>query len=82
MESLSLSYPGDPSMVALLYFLHRRLGELPAAKLERLREDALSGFAKSEYWQRRDREFHISAFLDGEVPATDPRVRAYMRPAL
>ena len=78
MDALSRSYPDDPSLMALLYFLDLRLGETPASELDRLREDAIANFAKSDYWRRRDREFSISAFLDGEVPPVDPRVRPYM----
>ena len=78
MEALSRSYPDDPSMTALLYFLHLRLNEKPATELDALRSHSKKAFANSEYWQRRDEEFHISAFLDGTPPDIDPRLRPYL----
>ena len=82
MEALRQAYPEDPSMIAYLYYLYHRLGEKPASELNHLRDEAAVKIAKSEYWKRRDREFSISAFLDGEVPAIDSRVQPFMNPRI
>ncbi|MBO6518904.1 MAG: radical SAM protein [Rhodospirillales bacterium] len=79
LEALSRSYPDDPSMTALLYYLHARLGELSKEELAGLQKRSRDAFRASDYWQRRDAEFSISALLENTVPDIDSRWHDYMK---
>lgn len=75
---LTEAYLNDPSMLAIGYYLRRRLGEDSPAQLESLRQKAREAIDRSPYWQFRDRQFGFSQFLDGAVPSVDPRVERFL----
>ena len=81
VRSLQHPYPKDAAMACLLYILEYRLGNLPKADIEALRQDAVDKLKDSEYWQARDRMFHFSAMLDNENPAIDPKALHFLNAA-
>lgn len=74
MEVLSKAYPEDAAMKAVLYYLVRRLNDRPLLEQEQLQSDAWNKFKASPYWQRRDKQFEFSTFLDNAVPRPAPVV--------
>lgn len=73
LEVLSEAYPEDASMPSLIFYLHRRLGDLTPDRLTKVQDIAHARFRASEYWRFRDGQFGFSAFLDGALPEVPER---------
>jgi radical SAM superfamily enzyme YgiQ (UPF0313 family) len=76
MQALQHAYPEDALMGSTLYALQARLGELDTRSLAALKDAAATKLRESPYWQRRDRVFSFSAFLEGARPDIDRRAKA------
>ena len=74
MEVLSMTYPEDPSMVCLLYYLKKRVQGKENIELEELKFIATKKLNASKYWQYRDRQFNFSSFLDDIIPEVDTKI--------
>jgi len=81
MEALQHAYPEDALMSSTLYALQSKLGETKKAGLAKLKDAARAKLARSDYWQRRDKAFGFSAFLDDARPEVDRRALAVIAKA-
>ncbi len=81
MEALQHAYPEDALMASTLYALQARLGEMKKDGLAKLKDAARAKLARSDYWQRRDKTFGFSAFLDDARPVVDKRAEAVLSDA-
>jgi radical SAM superfamily enzyme YgiQ (UPF0313 family) len=72
ISMLAEAYPNDPMMKCLEYFLKNRSWDYNKEELDAIRDLALSQISASEYWQKRDLQFHFSDFLSWKIPKIDP----------
>ena len=59
--------------ISLIYYLEKNLNEKSVLELDNIHSLAVSKFKKSKQWQKRDKEFGFSLFLNNVIPPIDKR---------
>ena len=72
-EALSEAYEDNPVIDCLIYYLEKNLNEKSVLELDNIHSLAVSKFKKSKQWQKRDKEFGFSLFLNNVIPPIDKR---------
>jgi radical SAM superfamily enzyme YgiQ (UPF0313 family) len=72
-RALSEAYAENPIIDCLIYYLEKKLNEKSSVELESIRTLAVGKIRNSKHYQKRDKQFSFSSFLDGKIPSIDKR---------